>query len=64
MAAMVALVADEAAFASIARTRSSSLPLPFAEMAYVRRAAGHEIVCRMEVIIFLSEASTSSGATI
>eukprot|EP00965_Chrysotila_dentata_P256541 6212573-Pleurochrysis_carterae.AAC.7 len=43
MSAMVALVAEDAALASIARVRSSSLPLPFAEMAYERRAAGHRL---------------------
>eukprot|EP00965_Chrysotila_dentata_P103535 3417454-Pleurochrysis_carterae.AAC.1 len=34
------------------------------DIAYERRAAGQVIVCRMDVIIFLSEASTNSGATI
>eukprot|EP00965_Chrysotila_dentata_P065871 2182092-Pleurochrysis_carterae.AAC.1 len=43
MAAIVALVAEDAALASIARVPSSSLPLPFAEMAYERRAAGHRL---------------------
>eukprot|EP00965_Chrysotila_dentata_P062946 2084809-Pleurochrysis_carterae.AAC.1 len=61
---MVALVAEDAALASIASVRNSSLPLPFEEMAYERRAAWHVMVCRMEVIILRSVASTNSGATI
>eukprot|EP00965_Chrysotila_dentata_P234365 6200130-Pleurochrysis_carterae.AAC.1 len=63
MAAMVALVAEDAALASTASVRSSSLPLPLQDRAYERRAAGHVIVCRIEVIIFLYVASTNSGAT-
>eukprot|EP00965_Chrysotila_dentata_P142576 4712692-Pleurochrysis_carterae.AAC.1 len=60
---MVALVAVDAAFASFARVRGRSLPLPLHESAYFRRAAGQVIVRRMCVIIFRSVASTSSGAT-
>eukprot|EP00965_Chrysotila_dentata_P085959 2836538-Pleurochrysis_carterae.AAC.1 len=43
IAAIVALVAEDAALASIARVRSSSLPLPLAETAYERRAAGQRL---------------------
>eukprot|EP00965_Chrysotila_dentata_P037127 1235407-Pleurochrysis_carterae.AAC.1 len=43
MTAMVALVAVEAAFASFARMRSNSLPLPLQAREYVRRAAGQEM---------------------
>eukprot|EP00965_Chrysotila_dentata_P170366 5623201-Pleurochrysis_carterae.AAC.1 len=60
---MVAFVAKDAALASAASMRSSSLPLPLLERAYERRAAGQEIVCRINVIIFLSVESISSGAT-
>eukprot|EP00965_Chrysotila_dentata_P205196 6182814-Pleurochrysis_carterae.AAC.1 len=59
---MVALVAVEAAFASVASTRRSSLPLPSQARAYVRRAAEHEMVCKIKVIILRSVASMSSGA--
>eukprot|EP00965_Chrysotila_dentata_P021213 702654-Pleurochrysis_carterae.AAC.1 len=41
MVEMVALVAVEAAFASAARTRRSSLPLPLQACEYVRQAAEH-----------------------
>eukprot|EP00965_Chrysotila_dentata_P031002 1032280-Pleurochrysis_carterae.AAC.5 len=47
IAEIVALVAVEAAFASLARVRSKSRPLPLHASAYVRRAAGHVMVCRM-----------------
>eukprot|EP00965_Chrysotila_dentata_P126145 4169191-Pleurochrysis_carterae.AAC.1 len=63
MAAMVALVAVEAAFASADRMRSSSLPLPSHTSEYERRAAAQVIVYRMTVIILRSVASISSGAT-
>eukprot|EP00965_Chrysotila_dentata_P101688 3357416-Pleurochrysis_carterae.AAC.2 len=63
IAEMVALVAVDAAFASFARVRSRSLPLPSHASAYVWRAAGQEMVCRICVIMFRSVASTSSCAT-
>eukprot|EP00965_Chrysotila_dentata_P050090 1659701-Pleurochrysis_carterae.AAC.1 len=63
IAAMVALVAEEAALASMASVRNNSLPLPFEDAAYDRRAAWHVMVCKMVVIILRSVASTSSGAT-
>eukprot|EP00965_Chrysotila_dentata_P100173 3308944-Pleurochrysis_carterae.AAC.8 len=44
---MVALVAVEAAFASVASMRSSFLPLPLQARAYVRRAAGQVMVRRI-----------------
>eukprot|EP00965_Chrysotila_dentata_P176215 5818579-Pleurochrysis_carterae.AAC.1 len=47
MVAIVALVAVEAAFASVARMRRSSLPLPLHACEYDRRAAVHDMVCRM-----------------
>eukprot|EP00965_Chrysotila_dentata_P066218 2191333-Pleurochrysis_carterae.AAC.1 len=62
MVAIVALVAVDAAFASIARMRSSSLPLPLQAWAYDQRAAVHEMVCRIRDIIFRSFASINSGA--
>eukprot|EP00965_Chrysotila_dentata_P203488 6181750-Pleurochrysis_carterae.AAC.2 len=43
MAAMVALVAVEAAFALFASARSNSLPLPLQTRAYIRQAAGHRL---------------------
>eukprot|EP00965_Chrysotila_dentata_P143375 4737405-Pleurochrysis_carterae.AAC.1 len=46
MAAMVALGADDAAFASAARVRSSSLPIPL--LAYERWAAGQVMQRRMQ----------------
>eukprot|EP00965_Chrysotila_dentata_P125616 4153013-Pleurochrysis_carterae.AAC.1 len=45
MVAIVALVAVDTAFASIARMRSNSLPLPLQAWAYDRRAAVHEMDC-------------------
>eukprot|EP00965_Chrysotila_dentata_P180754 5966453-Pleurochrysis_carterae.AAC.1 len=63
IAEIVALVAVEAAFASAASKRSSSLPLPLQASAYVRCAAWQVIVRRINVIIFRSVASISSGAT-
>eukprot|EP00965_Chrysotila_dentata_P149237 4928628-Pleurochrysis_carterae.AAC.1 len=63
MAAIVALVAVEAALASAASRRSNSLPLPSHASAYLRCAAWQVIVRRMSVIIFRSVASMSSGAT-
>eukprot|EP00965_Chrysotila_dentata_P023020 762751-Pleurochrysis_carterae.AAC.1 len=62
IAAIVALVAVDAAFASADRIRKSSLPLPSHASEYVRRAAVHVIVCRMRDIILRSVASISSGA--
>eukprot|EP00965_Chrysotila_dentata_P087514 2888885-Pleurochrysis_carterae.AAC.2 len=62
MVEMVALVAVEAAFASAAKMRRSSLPLPLQACEYVRRAAEHVIVCKMWVIILRSVASINSGA--
>eukprot|EP00965_Chrysotila_dentata_P216202 6189247-Pleurochrysis_carterae.AAC.1 len=47
MAAIVALVAVEAALASAASRRSNSLPLPLQANAYVRCAAWQVIVRRM-----------------
>eukprot|EP00965_Chrysotila_dentata_P095271 3149154-Pleurochrysis_carterae.AAC.1 len=47
IAAMVSLVAVEAAFASFARMRNSSLPLPLQASVYVRRAAWHVTVCKI-----------------
>eukprot|EP00965_Chrysotila_dentata_P022134 732696-Pleurochrysis_carterae.AAC.1 len=64
MVAIVALVAVEAAFASAARSRRSSLPLPLHACEYDKRAAVHKMVCRIKVIIFRSVASINSGATI
>eukprot|EP00965_Chrysotila_dentata_P084722 2796160-Pleurochrysis_carterae.AAC.2 len=44
IAEIVALVAVEAALASLASMRNSSLPLPLQAAAYERRAARQEIV--------------------
>eukprot|EP00965_Chrysotila_dentata_P190559 6173964-Pleurochrysis_carterae.AAC.1 len=52
IAEMVALVAADAAFASAASKRSSSLPLPSQATAYVRCAAWQVIVRKIRVIIF------------
>eukprot|EP00965_Chrysotila_dentata_P002616 85174-Pleurochrysis_carterae.AAC.1 len=64
MAEIVALVAVEAAFASMARMRKRSLPLPLQACAYERRAALQVMVCKMRVIMFRSVASINSGAMI
>eukprot|EP00965_Chrysotila_dentata_P079509 2622169-Pleurochrysis_carterae.AAC.2 len=62
MAAIVAPVAVEAAFASDASKRTSSLPLPSQAREYVRRTAGQEMICKMEVISLRYVALMSSGA--